>query len=262
MPKSLKCADLKPYRITKWARGHSNWGDTTEADAIKYVQQVFAWAERQGIIGRNPVKHVDKPTRRRRDVFYDADKYQQILSHTDRAFGDFLKFAWYTGGRPQEVRTLESRQITRTGNSASVEFEIRKSKGQTDRRKIMLCDEALQIFDRYAAKNKAGPIFRNSQGNPFTKDSIGQRLRRIRDKVGFQVILYGARHSYATNAIYGGVDPITLAHLMGHKDLSMVANVYSHVDANRDHLAKSAQRAAEPLTEGPAKDVAQCEDAA
>lgn len=166
VPKALKCTDLKPHRISKWADAHKKWGPTTRADAIKYVQQVFAWAERQGIIDNNPVKHVDKPRRLRRDVHYSADQYEQILSHTDREFGDFLEFAWYTGGRPQEVRTLESRQIIRTGNFAFVEFEIKKSKGQTDRRTIMLCDEALQIFDHYAAKNKTGPIFRNSQGNP------------------------------------------------------------------------------------------------
>lgn len=64
------------------------------------------------------------------------------------------------------------------------------------------------------------------------------------DKLGFRVIAYGARHSYATNALTsGGVDPISLSHLMGHKDVAMVSRVYSHVAKNMDFLREQARKA-------------------
>ena len=63
-------------------------------------------------------------------------------------------------------------------------------------------------------------------------------------KLGFRVIAYGARHSFATTALVnGGVDPISLSHLMGHKDTAMVSRIYSHVAKNTDYLRQQAQKA-------------------
>jgi integrase len=51
--------------------------------------------------------------------------------------------------------------------------------------------------------------------------------------------LYGLRHSWATHALERGVDPLTVAILMGHKDPSMLAKVYQHLSLNPEHLAQS-----------------------
>jgi len=43
--------------------------------------------------------------------------------------------------------------------------------------------------------------------------------------------------------VNGGVDPISVAHLMGHRDTSMVAKVYSHIAKNPEFLRKQARAA-------------------
>jgi site-specific recombinase XerD len=68
-------------------------------------------------------------------------------------------------------------------------------------------------------------------------------LNRISEKVGFRVIAYGARHSYATNALIRSVDTVSLSHLMGHRDTRMVSN-YAHLAQNIEFLRKQAQNAA------------------
>ena len=55
--------------------------------------------------------------------------------------------------------------------------------------------------------------------------------------------LYALRHSWATNAMKSGVDPLTVAPLMGHKDPSMLARVYQHLSHSPDHMREQAQRA-------------------
>lgn len=55
--------------------------------------------------------------------------------------------------------------------------------------------------------------------------------------------LYVLRHSYATNALQKGVDPITLGELMGHKDASMVAKVYQHVAHDPKFMLEQAKKA-------------------
>jgi integrase len=51
------------------------------------------------------------------------------------------------------------------------------------------------------------------------------------------------RKGFATEALKAGVDTVTMAHLMGHRDPSMVSRVYGHVQQDPEHMAKAARRA-------------------
>jgi integrase len=55
--------------------------------------------------------------------------------------------------------------------------------------------------------------------------------------------LYCLRHSWATNALLRGVDSLTVAILMGHRDPSTLARVYQHLSHRPDHLLAEARRA-------------------
>jgi integrase len=55
--------------------------------------------------------------------------------------------------------------------------------------------------------------------------------------------LYALRHSWATNALKSGVDALTVAILMGHKDPSTLARTYQHLSHNPEHLLAEARRA-------------------
>ena len=55
--------------------------------------------------------------------------------------------------------------------------------------------------------------------------------------------LYALRHSWATNALKRGIDPLTVALLMGHKDPSMLARVYQHLSHSPDHMRAQARKA-------------------
>ncbi|MFO0915952.1 MAG: tyrosine-type recombinase/integrase [Pirellulales bacterium] len=55
--------------------------------------------------------------------------------------------------------------------------------------------------------------------------------------------LYALRHSWATHALENGVDSLTVAVLMGHKDPSMLARVYQHLSHNPKHLLDQARKA-------------------
>jgi site-specific recombinase XerD len=55
--------------------------------------------------------------------------------------------------------------------------------------------------------------------------------------------LYALRHSWATHALQKGVDPLTVAILMGHKDPSTLSRVYQHLSLNPSHMREQACRA-------------------
>jgi integrase len=73
-------------------------------------------------------------------------------------------------------------------------------------------------------------------------------LYKLARQNGKKLCAYHLRHSWATHAIRGGVDPLTVAILMGHADPSMLAKVYAHLAQDPDYLRQSAKRATEGLS--------------
>lgn len=64
---------------------------------------------------------------------------------------------------------------------------------------------------------------------PWRPDGASSRFRRLRDKVpgAEDVTLHRLRHFVATDHISSGVDPVTVAAILGHRRPSMTVDVYS-----------------------------------
>jgi integrase len=231
--KRLKPTNLTPAIVKKWVASHDTWGSTSQSDAIGVAQRLLNWAVEEEHIETNSIRGMKKPRRKRRDIVYTPDQWTAIRKQTNGSLLDLLDFLWSTGCRPKEARTLEACHI----HGETVIFPGDESKGEFAR-VIFLIPEMKKLLDRNMKKH--GPLFLNSHGTPWKKDAIVRRLRRISQKVGFRVIAYGARHSFATNALINEVDPISVAHLMGHKSQKMVAEVYSHLATNPAFLRTQA----------------------
>lgn len=237
--KRLRPAQLKVHHVVKWHEG-LGVGSTAQNGAVAVVQRMLNWGVEQEYLSRNPVKGMKKPRAARRDVYYSTEQWELIRQHAQGPLGQLLDFLALTGCRPLEARSVEARHL----HDDLVIFPADESKGQLEPRVIYLVPEAKAILEELAKERPQGPLFRNSRGKPWTKDAIKCRLTRISEKVGFRVIAYGARHSWATQALSeGGVDPISVAHLMGHRDTTMVSRVYSHLAKNPEYLRGQAKRA-------------------
>jgi len=236
--KRLRPSQLKRHHVTKWYE-ELDVSTTTQSDAVGVVQRMLNWSVEEDHLDRNPIAGMRKPKRKRRDVFYTPEQWQKIKEHALPPLDDFLDFLYMTGCRPIEARSVEAKHVFKD----LVIFPADQSKGEHEPRVIFLVPTAQEILKRLAEKHPAGPLFRNGKDKPWTKDAIKCRLTRISEKVGFRVIAYGARHSWATEALTGGgIDPISIAHLMGHRDPTMVSRVYSHIAKNHDYLRQQANR--------------------
>ncbi len=237
--KRLKISQIRKKHITAWV-DDKGYGNTSTADAISTVQRCFNWAVEEGHILRSPLGKIKKPKRTRREIFYTAKQWKQICSHvTDQIFSDFLDFLWATGCRPKEAREVEAKHIHRN----LIVFPASEAKGEKHDRVIFLTKQIIPTIERLVEARPIGPLFVNRLGNPWTKDAIKCRLNRISKKVGFRVIAYGARHAYATDALINGVDPVSLSHLMGHVDTTMISRVYTHLSKSPQFLHAQAEKA-------------------
>src|SRR5262249_10090619 len=61
-----------------------------------------------------------------------------------------------------------------------------------------------------------------------------KELYKAARRHGKKYCLYLFRHSWGTRALQRGVDPLTVAILMGHADPSMLAKVYQHLAHDPD----------------------------
>jgi integrase len=66
-----------------------------------------------------------------------------------------------------------------------------------------------------------------------------QRLAR---ELGTKYHLGAFRKGYATEALKAGVDVVGLAHLMGHRDPSMISRVYGQVQHDPEYMASLSER--------------------
>ena len=162
------------------------------------------------------------------------EQWDQLLALVpDRVFQDFLITLWETGARPIEVRKVEACHV----DDGRWVFERKKSKGKRKRRVVYLTPAALEITERLVRQHPTGPLFRNTKGRPWTKNSVGLRFQRLEKKLDFPVCAYSIRHSWATKQLREGTPLVIVSKLMGHADTRMLERVYEHL--NDDDLRQA-----------------------
>lgn len=99
--------------------------------------------------------------------------------------------------------------------------------------------------------SRAGPRLRQHPGDdaylfsldpvgsaPWKPDRASYLWRKVRQQVGLDgVRLHDLRHAVATHLLAAGVDPVTVAHRLGHSSPNVTLAVYSHLVPARDQAA-------------------------
>lgn len=249
----LRVSQLKAYHVTEWIDTHHRLklngkpsSDTYRHTLIRAVKAAFNWADEQELIDRVPLRKLKKPPQRSRDVYLMPDQWDKLVKAVERGqdaapFLDVIITMRESGCRPQEVRMVEARHLDRAGRCWV--FRADESKGKEESRVVLLNEKAFEISLRLALKNPEGPIFRNRDGRPWEKGSLGSRCYRLSKRLGFHVCPYAIRHTFATDAIVRGVDLQTIATLMGHVDLKMLSRIYQHIRKRSDHLRAGLKKA-------------------
>jgi integrase len=188
LPTGIGVMELKPYHITRIMDDHADkWSNNTKNDFATDVQRAFNWAVEEGLIDRSPLAKVRKPGRESRETAVSPDEYREIISAVEEPnFRDLLELAWETGARVQELRAIEGRHVELARRR--IVFPPKESKGKKRHRVIYLTDRAIVILGRLAERRPSGPLLRNSEGNPWVKDSINCAFIRLRVALGLRIM--------------------------------------------------------------------------
>jgi integrase len=237
---TLPVRSLKPLHVTRWLDGNA-WNPTTRHGSVSCVKRAIHYAIAQGVLADDPLKALkkDRPLRRER-IVTDEERTLIYRAVKDQSFQEFLFALQESGARPGVVRRV-SREHVNLGAGVWV-FGEHKTKGATGRPRVVYLTPALVELTRtLLARVPDGPLFRNSHGEPWTRDAVVQRLARLRKRYpqleGVVAVSY--RHSFTTDGLERGVPIATMAELLGHTTTRMIDQNYGHLAERRDHLRRA-----------------------
>ena len=210
---------------------HATSKPNTIHGVIRTITRAFNWAIKRQILKQSPLVGIEKPRPTGREMtISQADFDDLLLKATDQQERDLLEYLWETGTRAEEVVKIEARHV----NLDNACIVLAASEGKKSlARTIYLTDRSMAIVTRLCHQHPTGPIFLNSRGKPWNKDSMKCRFRKY-NMPGLCATVF--RHSWVTRSLLAGIDPVTVGVLAGHKDLTMVAKRYSHLAKHPDYL--------------------------
>jgi len=134
-------------------------------------------------------------------------------------------------------------------NNRFSRLQKRLGREELKRRGITIDEAQVQ---KLAAKLKPTKVAAGRTVAKTEKELLAEARKKLvarkAARLGTKYALTALRHSFATRLLEAGEDLITVAHLMGHKDATMLARVYQHVGEKSDHLRTALRRASSART--------------
>ena len=127
------------------------------------------------------------------------------------------------------------------GEKKKTEIVIGTPKTKSSKRSIPINDDFLKFFDMYVNKFSCRKalgdfLFMGSTYNkPCEPKTMQKRLKTILKELDIkEPTFHSLRHTFATRAIEKNVDIKTLSALLGHADVSITSDLYSHIIKEAD----------------------------
>jgi len=227
-------------------------------------------AVRNRLIPFNPTEAVTPPKMSRRDIRIltpeEQDRFTAVLKgHRLEAL---FKLALATGMRKGEILALtwdcvdfENKTISISKSAMRVrDQKTRKTaivvggpKSKSGYREIPMLPAVVPILEKHAVRqheemraagvmyNANNLVFCSSIGTYIEPRRVNTTLEKLINEAGLEHINFHAlRHTFATRALEAGISPKVVQGMLGHADVSLTLNTYTHLlkDTLRDELMK------------------------
>jgi integrase len=233
-----------------------------------FVHAVLAWALRMELVSRNIADAVEAPkvTRRKAGSLTPDDAAAMLLAGKDSRFGPCATFVFATGLRRGELAALKWEQIDFAARTMTVMASTVYVPGRTVRKEVktnrertiplsplalaaLKSQKAMQAAEKLRlgeAYTESGFVFTQIHGLPYKPNAIYRGYAAIAKKAGIALTkLHGARHTASSIMLGAGIDPTTVASILGHEQVSTTLDIYGH--AIEGHKRKAVDAIDESL---------------
>jgi len=221
------------------------------------IAQTLDLAVRNKLIQSNPCQFVVLPQcERYESQFYTETQLKALFSalKDDPILPMVRITAWY-GLRRSELLGLQWDSLDLEAGTMTIRHTVSKvtevvakdkTKNASSRRTFPLTPEAVEIFAKnkeqeernraaFGREYQENPyVFKWPDGHPYSPDYISHHFAKVLKRHGLPHIrFHELRHSCASMLINMGFTLKDVQEWLGHSDIKMTANVYSHLDNAR-----------------------------
>ena len=191
------------------------------------------------------------------------DQMQKFLKfiHDDVVYCKYYEVVYilfHTGMRISEFCGLTLKDIDLQNKTVNIDHQLQRTadmryiivetKTDAGKRKIPITDDVAAMFQAIIEDREApavekiidgytGFLFYDKEGKPLVamhwQNRFNNMVNRYNDIYRVQmpnITPHICRHTYCSNQAKAGMNPKTLQYLMGHSDISVTMNVYTHVN--------------------------------
>ena len=190
------------------------------------------------------------------------DQMRKFLKfvHDDVVYCKYYEVVYilfHTGMRISEFCGLTLKDVDIKNRTVNIDHQLQRTvdmryivettKTEAGKRRIPITEDVAMMFqaiieDREAPKKEkiidgySGFLFYDDDGNPLVamhwQHRFNRMVARYNDIYRVQmpnITPHVCRHTYCSNVAKSGMNPKTLQYLMGHSDISVTMNVYTHI---------------------------------
>lgn len=260
----LQPVDVQSFLNEKQAQGLS---PRTVQYLHAIIRRALEIALRWGLVGRNVAKLVDVPTvRRPKIVPFTPEQAKHFLETAkgDRLYGLYV-VALATGLREGELFGLRWQDVDLDASTLRVAVQMQRIGGtkaftepKSERshrtmhlpafavtalreHKVRQLEERLQMGERW---QDWGLVFTTTVGSPLECSNLLKGFKTILGEAGLPPMrFHDLRHSAASLLLAQGVELRTIMELLGHSQISLTADTYTHLlPALKRQAADAMQR--------------------
>jgi integrase len=210
-----------------WLRG-TGWGGTLQWVAAGMLRMCL----------KVPGLRVPGPVPRGAESLVDPGTHAALLAAACAAYKPILRVLHATGCRPGELCRVEARHM---GEGA---FTLQEHKAERAGRPrvIVLPGDVWNLCRGIAEAHPTGPLFLGRNGQELTPEAVRKCLTKACRRLGLpRVTPYSYRHTFATEALTGGIPEAVVAALLGHS-VAMLHRHYSHLTGRVQVLREFSEK--------------------
>ncbi|TGV31221.1 site-specific integrase, partial [Mesorhizobium sp. M00.F.Ca.ET.186.01.1.1] len=254
-----------------------NLSGTTKRYIYRVLNDIFARAVEWKVIKSNPIEGVKKPEidTKEKEIFVEDELILmfQKLSWEPLKWRTFFELALTTGMRRGELLAIDFNKhlrwekidgedtlfvdVRESVAKASGQVIIKGVKSKKSRRPIAVTPEIIPLIQKLSSKVKKNKLilgenwkggdrmllFGQDNGLPTYPDTPLNWFKKFLKRHGLDyknVTIHGLRHTYATYLLYKGYSLKEIQELLGHSNIRITGELYTHFLAEMNKRAAVA----------------------
>ena len=200
--------DLNKYILTSHLDGKSlPTNPTSRAIHIRHINQCWNWGIKNNLVEKAHFIPGDTKGESRLRTYKECELNLMFTGIKDDRFNSFVRFAYYTGARSGEIRSLSRDCVLE--DSLIV-------RGKTGRRMVKLNNQAKQLI------NNQDELWN------YTKDYVSHKFKKEVRRLGIKnARFHDLRRTFGLNLIKQGMSIYKVSKLLGHKSVRTTEQHYA-----------------------------------